>query len=737
MSREHGWAVSICAVLGVIATVAAVAFAPAAPGIALAGTAGAVGLLCWVATRDAGSNGTLPPTPSRWLISVIVLFAVLAAKDLLPVPLPSGSEERKAALAVSQLEWPANSRNPALGAAATQGAAVLLGGSVALALAAVTAGSTARGVFVLQGMAWLIAVFGAAVFRNGIGGAAYGDKQVWIAGSKNGAAALISLGWVLHAGLAWFAARKSRIPWAAVHAVTAGALTWPLVLLSSWTGLLALAAGVAALPLLAYRGERTWRPWVVAAAAGIGLAISAAAYQAALVRRVAEMQTDFRLQIWRDCISLFSEQPLLGVGAGAFQYVYPLTGKLHLAINVKLTHPDSSWVLLLVEWGLVPAAFAAFLLWKILGNNPSRGEGVGPVAIARAGITSWAAAGLTDIAWHRPENFAAGVALLGIAAGTRARDAGFSRTRFAGAAALAAGLTLMIWSAGPGARDLRWGLLDPARLWDVANAGGPDRARTAQNLARLDAAVKLRHRSVSYPIAVARLLHPVSPELAFGYWRTAVERAGGRGFDFLAQAAAEFPATSAGYWLALARATGRDNFLFVPGLDGAEAMKDLEAWVAAPGDGPVVPAVAGQFLRVARRLERADLVEKAWPRLQTAATGLNAEAARLLLDHNRPAAAWRALAASLPPADPGTTEARRPGGSLEMMIAAQRFAELRLWVLAAKPGEEAAALGKICAHPKSPAWFHFAHARALAAGGDERGAATAALRGLATQAAAR
>ena len=737
MSMQRGGSSWLYAALGVIAVTVGAASAPAAPGITFAVTACAVGLLCWAAMRNTRSTGPAPATPSRWLVAVFVLFALLAAKDLLPASITTGDQERKVALAVGQLEWPATSRNPALGAAAFQGAAVLLGGAVALALASVTAGSAARGIFVLQVVAWLIAVFGAAVFRNGIGGAAYGDKQVWIAGSKNGAAALISLGWVLHAGLAWFAARRSMIPWAAVHALTTGALTWPLVLLSSWTGMLALGAGAAALPLLGYRGERSWRPWLIAAAAGTGLAIAAAAFQPALVRRIADMPTDFRLQIWRDCVSMFIEQPLFGVGTGAFPYVYPLTGKLHLAINVKLTHPDSSWVLLLLEWGLVPTAFAAFLLWQALGKNPSRGEGVGPVAIARAGVTSWVAAGLTDVAWHRPENFAAGVALLGIAAGSRSRDAGSPRIHLAGAAAVVSGLMLTLWAAGPGARELRWGLLDPARLWDAANAEGPDRARNARNLARLDAAVKLRHRSVSYPFAVARLLHPVSPEVAFAYWRTAVERADERGFDFLAQAAAEFPGTSPRYWLALARATGRDNFLFVPGLDGAEALQELEAWAAAPADGPVRPAVARQFLRVARRLERADLVEKTWPRLASASPDLAPEIARLLLESARPAAAWRALAASLPPAEPPAPAASRPRGNLDAMIAAQRFADLRGWVLAAGPEEAAAGLGKICAHPKTPAWFHFAHARFLAAAGDERGATEAALRGLAAQAAAR
>lgn len=64
----------------------------------------------------------------------------------------------------------------------------------------------------------------------------------------------------------------------------------------------------------------------------------------------------------------------------------------------------------------------------------------------------------------------------------------------------------MGWSAGPGARELRWGLLDPARLWNAALADGGKNATEPANLARLRAAVKLQHRAVTYPFAVAEAL---------------------------------------------------------------------------------------------------------------------------------------------------------------------------------------------------------------------------------------
>ena len=706
--------------------------APRAPMAALA----ALGAVVWTGatiTARYGQTGS-SRRASVWLALPPLMLVLLVMKDLIPLPDPSGLEERRAALATAGPSWPATARNPALGSAAAQWAGLLIGGAAALALARATAGAARRGAFVLASLAWLIALFGVAVTRAARTGLAPTDAPGWIAASKNGAGALLAIGLVLHLGLALRAWGRSRVAAAVLHAAAAAALLSPLSSLSSWTGLLALLVGATALAATWLGGPgRQTRPWLVAGAAGTGLALLAAALQPALVKRMGEFTGDYRFGIWRDVMALVRDSPLFGVGAGAFETVYPLFGRLGIVFDARLSHPDSSWVLLAAEWGLVPLGLLAALAWRLLRpGRPRAGmEPIEPGEIARAGLLAWLAAGATDIALHRPENFAAGMVLAGVAAGARTS---FSRVRgetWATAAALATGIALAAWSQGPGAREMRWSLLDPARLWTTALADGEKAALEPANLARLRAAVKLQHRAVTYPFAVAKLVHPASPEAAREFWRAAITRAGDLGFDYLAQAQAAFPATPAGYWLELARETGPDNFLFIEGLPRAEASKELEAWAARPEVAKSRAVVARRFLRVARGLQRPDIVESVVARMDAMDPFFREEAARLLLESDRPQAAWRALEGRLPPEEPGTPGVPLPTGTIDSLLAAGRFAELRTWVMAAPRGEAVVALTRICADDKAPAWFRLRHARALAASGDERRAVEEGLRGLA------
>ncbi len=706
--------------------------APRAPVTALA----ALGVIVWTCAVFTPRIG--PAGDSRGMslsmAGAALLLALLVMKDLAPLPEPSGVLERQAALATSELAWPATARNPALGAAAAQWAGLLIGGAAALALARATAGSAHRGTFVLASLAWLITGFGAVIARQAKAGLSPTEAPGWIAASKNGAGALLAMGVVLHLGLALRAWGRSRVAMAALHAAVAAALLSPLAALSSWTGLLALLAGTTALAAGWLGSTGRWkRPWLLAAATGAGIALIAAALQPALVRRMADFTGDYRLGIWRDAMALVRDSPLFGVGAGAFETVYPLFGRLGIVFDARLSHPDSSWVLLAAEWGLVPLALLAALAWRLLrpGTDATGTEAIEPGAIARAGLVAWLAAGVTDIALHRPENFAAGMILVGIAAGPRTSFVRVRGETGATAAALAAGIVLALWSAGSGARALRWSLLDPSRLWTAALADGEKTALEPANLARLRAAVKLQHRAVTYPFAAAKLVHPVSPEAAREFWRDAITRAGDLGFDYLVQAQAAFPATPWRYWLDLARETGPDHFLFIEGLPRAEAARELETWAKRPEVAKTRAAVARQFLRVARGLQRPEFIENVAARLETEDPDFWEEAARSLLEADRAKAAWRALERQLPPEEPAKPGAQRPPGNIESLLAAGRFAELRTLVLATPTEESARALAVICANEKAPAWFRLRHARALAASGDERGAVTEALRGLA------
>ncbi len=76
-------------------------------------------------------------------------------------------------------------------------------------------------------------------------------------------------------------------------------------------------------------------------------------YQPDLGGRLAGFAQEYRLRIWQDSLPLLAEYPVGGVGLAAYPATIPLGSRLDLPADSRLAHPDSSWVLLGVEWGPV------------------------------------------------------------------------------------------------------------------------------------------------------------------------------------------------------------------------------------------------------------------------------------------------------------------------------------------------------------------------------------------------
>jgi hypothetical protein len=696
---------------------------------------------------------------ARPLLLVLAFIALLAAKDLLPTFPVSGEAERRAALATAVLAWPANARNPVLGAAAAQLAGLLLGLALGTTLAGRLAGPGQRTLLALQVPAWALAAFGLAVTLATAAGRPYGPENcIGNLASKNGAAALVAIGLLLHAGLARHALRRNSLVLATAHILATVSLLPPLGRLGSLTALLALGAGIATHLWLETGRNRPARPALALALTLATLAaLGVATLDPRLANRLAGLAGDYRWQIWRDTLPLALTYPLGGVGLGAFEPVYPLFGSLELPYDARLVHPDSSWVKLLHEWGLLPLGLALAVggraAWRRLGRLRPRGAGLDPGEpgrIAAAGAVAWLASGLTDVTLHRPESWLVGSALLGIAAaasggtgrgGSPAAPA--TARRRPGRTALVVGLLLLgagglaAWAAGAGRRELRWGLLDPARLWAQAAGATSDGPPSPAQLARFHAAVRLQHRSVSYPNAAARLLHPRAPEAAFAFWQAAVQRAGHNGSDYFARAVADFPATPPGYWARLANATDPDFLLLVPTLSPAERTRAVVAWIARAGPQPTAPDRTRWLLAAIEQLGRPELLADAVARLHVADPAFWIEAARRLQVAGRAEAAWTAVARLLPD-DGEKSPSRAPASTLspDVLLQLRRYPELQEWLLRPASGDSVARrelLGKICAVPASPAWFHFQLARALAAAGDPAAAVDRALTALAAR----
>ncbi len=72
----------------------------------------------------------------------------------------------------------------------------------------------------------------------------------------------------------------------------------------------------------------------------------------------ADQPFDFRLVIWRDTLALLSQEPATGVGLGQFPAVFPQYRE-HSAIHAKCWHPESNWLLLAAEAGILTAGLLA------------------------------------------------------------------------------------------------------------------------------------------------------------------------------------------------------------------------------------------------------------------------------------------------------------------------------------------------------------------------------------------
>lgn len=710
-----------------------------------------VALVAWVCVLGC-ALALLPPAKpdgdecgSRHLWPVLAFLFLLAAKDLAPAFPISGEPERRAALASSLLSWPATARNPALGSAAAQLAAMMLALAVVGLVHRNLAGSRHRALVALNFLAWSLTALGFAIVAGLPPGPYDAERHIGLIASKNSAGTLLGIAVLLQAGLAHIAWRRQTFVFAGAHFLAALGLLYPLAMVGSWTGFLALGAAAATYAWMNFGGDQgSWRRMALIALTSAVAVIVVATINSDAANRLPDLVRDYRWKIWADTLPMAFANPGFGIGLGAFESIYPLHGALELPYNARLLHPDSSWVLLWHEWGTLPLILAlaagitlATRTWRRLVHATQRGGPVRLGRLAASAAVGWLISGFTDVTLHRPESLLLGAALGGIAlacAETAEEPLEWSLRRPLGLSLLAVALGLALWVVHVGQREIRWGLLDPTRLWNEAMKDRRAGTSTATWLGRLRAATRLQHTSVSYPYAAAELVHPLSPDDAFWFWQLAVQRAGSHGRDYFSRAIQSFPSTPPGYWVRLAQATDPDLALRVTTLPHGEQARAIAAWIARQTQHKIAPAVAQDLLEAVRRIGQPELLESAANNLETEAPNFWETIAALLqsIDHSQ--AAWLALTRAMPVPDAARFDTRPAPISPNLLLTLQRFAELRELLLSPNPRDNPPnllLLQRICAVAEAPPWFHFQLARALAANGEHAAAVDRGLRALA------
>lgn len=170
----------------------------------------------------------------------------------------------------------------------------------------------------------------------------------------------MDVGLVVPLALAFVVRRGTGLWWRAVCGVAAGLAVTAVVLSHSRGGFIGLSAGLA---IWVFRE----RQWLQASALGVVLAIVLVAFAPASfwsrTRTVATFEEDVsamgRVHAWEVAAQISHDRPLLGVGAGAFRYAWPLYAppearRAYVAHNVFLD--------VIGELGLI--GFALFLVFS-------------------------------------------------------------------------------------------------------------------------------------------------------------------------------------------------------------------------------------------------------------------------------------------------------------------------------------------------------------------------------------
>ena len=113
---------------------------------------------------------------------------------------------------------------------------------------------------------------------------------------------------------------------------------------------------------------------------------------------------NFRLRLQRDSLDLLADHPLLGVGPGNYQSLFPRYRSRSAEVQSIAGHPESDWVWFASEYGL-PAllALAAGIILLFRQAGPGRNkDGWITRSAGAAAVLAFMIHGLADVPGHRP-----------------------------------------------------------------------------------------------------------------------------------------------------------------------------------------------------------------------------------------------------------------------------------------------------------------------------------------------
>jgi hypothetical protein len=444
--------------------------------------------------------------------------------------------------------------------------------------------------------------------------------------------------------------------------------------------------------------------------------------------RLDKLGQEFRVQIWRDALPLLKQYPFGGVGLGAYEKTAPLVSRLDLPPDTRLTHPDSSWVLLAVEWGplatlLLAGGFARLLRAREPATVESGPEVAAVLRANQAAVLAWFVCALTDISFHRPETLLPGLALLGTMPWPRLPGARFTVAATAAACLIVVGSWLARTAAArEGAAQLRWDPLNPRVQYAAAVAAWNQHGDRTEAVRRFRISARLDSHSARSPAAIGRLLARSAPEEAAWFWREMLRRCRGDeayGAFLLLEAKHSNRDLPSAYWTSVTAESLPNALLALAAEEGANASELLGLWTALGDPRLLADPNFAQFFftALARAPDSGSILAGLLPvHADKIPADIQQRAAHLLQAAGDTSRAWDVLVRLEPIASLPSRH--------EVLLADPRF---RQWVKlldeARAPGNAAAQLKLLddaMAKVGAQDWFRWERARLLRAVGRER-----------------
>jgi len=212
-----------------------------------------------------------------------------------------------------------------------------------------------------------------------------------------------------------------RIAFAAGWVGLLGVYTVALALDRSRAGpLLFVGMTLAWIVVAAPSGKRRVAP--VAAGVAVALLLGTVfliAGQEVISRLAGTQVADFRLKIYSDALAMIRASPWTGTGIGTFDRIFPLYRKASI-LQERVIHPESDWLWLTAETGLVGLLSVAGLLawtgaqaWRGLARTEERPMRL----IACVACLGFLAHSFVDVPGHRLGTMMPALLLLGMASG--------------------------------------------------------------------------------------------------------------------------------------------------------------------------------------------------------------------------------------------------------------------------------------------------------------------------------